>query len=309
MSLAYCVPPAELYRYRLYRRSAQTRVAEFVYHHTTATFHESRSSTEDGAKPSRELLSDKERQTAELTLHGLPVAPILSVVRRGTGEPLEAFLHLSDVIFCKPRHGFQGRGAFRARRELDNTVIEMLEDGTRLDGDEAAAQWAELLLNDDMVIQRRLSIHPDFADVATADDIVTVRYISERTPDEASGIDCYCATLELPVGRAADTGHTNYVILQVDGLSGRVLGYRRDHLSRESAVAFDEIATRLGQRRVPDWDQICAGSRLAHTLFPGIHAIAWDWAITPDGPLLLEGNSGWGVATPQILKGGLLAQH
>ncbi len=30
--------------------------------------------------------------------------------------------------------------------------------------------------------------------------------------------------------------------------------------------------------------------------------------ITPQGPRLLEGNSGWGTATPQMLIGGLLAQ-
>jgi hypothetical protein len=158
-----------------------------------------------------------------------------------------------------------------------------------------------------MLIQRRLSIHPALADVATADDIVTVRYISERVTGEASGVACYCATLELPAERAADTGQSNYIVLEVDEPSGRILGYRRDYLSRESAVAFDQIETRLGERHVPDWDKLCSGSRLAHRFFPGIHAIAWDWAITPDGPLLLEGNSGWGVATPQILKGGLLA--
>jgi len=40
---------------------------------------------------------------------------------------------------------------------------------------------------------------------------------------------------------------------------------------------------------------------------PGIDAIAWDWGVTRAGALLLEGNAGWAVATPQLPEGGLPA--
>jgi hypothetical protein len=43
-------------------------------------------------------------------------------------------------------------------------------------------------------------------------------------------------------------------------------------------------------------------------MFPDVWAIAWDWVITPSGPVLLEGNSGWGTATPQMIQGGFLAK-
>jgi hypothetical protein len=47
-------------------------------------------------------------------------------------------------------------------------------------------------------------------------------------------------------------------------------------------------------------------SERAHAVFPDVWAIAWDWVLTPEGPVLLEGNSGWGTTLPQRLEGGLL---
>jgi hypothetical protein len=57
---------------------------------------------------------------------------------------------------------------------------------------------------------------------------------------------------------------------------------------------------------VPHWQALVAASLAAHRQFPDVCAIAWDWIITPEGPLLLEGNTGWGTATPQLILGGFL---
>lgn len=58
---------------------------------------------------------------------------------------------------------------------------------------------------------------------------------------------------------------------------------------------------------LPDWPALVASSHHAHARLPGVWAIAWDWVLTPDGPVLLEGNAGWGVSAPQLLNGGFLA--
>ncbi len=321
VSQGYCVPPSDVYRFRLYRPGSRARAPEFVYPHTAAAFHHRRNSAADGARASSELLADKELQTAELTRLGIPMVPILAVARRGTGEALGS--HADDPaarFFCKPRHGSAGRGAFAARGEGDTIVVETFH-GVRLTGPEAAAHWARLLDDDDMLVQLRLSTHPHLADLATADDVVTVRYISERRPP-GDGVACYCATLELPAGRRGSARRPAYVVLEVDAESGAIMGVPDDRLpddrlpddrlpddrqAGDLGRRYCDVLARLGERRVPGWDEIRRGSHLAHTRFPGIHAIAWDWAVTPSGPLLLEGNGGWGVSTPQILKGGLLA--
>lgn len=57
---------------------------------------------------------------------------------------------------------------------------------------------------------------------------------------------------------------------------------------------------------VPRWHELADYTHQAHATFPDIRAIAWDWVITPAGPVLLEGNVGWGAAMPQLMLGGFL---
>lgn len=311
LSAAYCVPPFEAYRYRLYRAADRSRVGDLVYDHTTAAFHATRNSVPAGAKASLQVLADKERHTATLAGLGVPVAPILAVVRRGTDERLEAHVPAGGACFCKPRHGSRGHGAFAARWDDGTLVVETL-DGRRLGAGEAAAHWARLLDDDDMLVQPLLRTHPALADLATDDDVVTVRYISERGLGPERGetdVGCYCASVELPAGRVGDARRLAYVILEVEPSSGDIKELPREQQSGGTARTCEAVHARLGRRQVPGWDQVRHGSHVAHAQLPGIHAIAWDWALTTVGPRLLEGNAGWGVATPQMLKGGLLGAH
>ena len=42
----------------------------------------------------------------------------------------------------------------------------------------------------------------------------------------------------------------------------------------------------------------------AHGMVPGLHAVAWDLVITPEGSRLQEGVGNWDVVTPQRDMGG-----
>lgn len=308
LSLSYCLPPYEIYRYRLYRAKNRAQVVTLVYDQTLAAFHRGRNDPGDATRQSLFLLGDKELLTAELSSAGVPMAPILTVARRGSGTPLASLVSEGEAVFCKPRHGSGGRGAFTARLSGRVLTVDAV-DGSRYSGAAAEAYWSRLLQDDDMVVQPRLSAHPDVGDLATVDDIVTVRYITERVSPatgDGTGIRCYCATLELPCGTDRMSPWPSYVIVEVDPDSGDILGFPEEYLRGEDIVEYRRVLTQAGHRRVPAMDCIRQASQIAHHSCPGVHAIAWDWAITPDGPLLLEGNSGWAVDTPQQLKGGLL---
>ncbi len=59
--------------------------------------------------------------------------------------------------------------------------------------------------------------------------------------------------------------------------------------------------------RLPGWDHVVDLARRAALATPGIRLAAWEVLLTPEGPVLLEGNLVFGMQTLQTHVGGLLA--
>lgn len=57
--------------------------------------------------------------------------------------------------------------------------------------------------------------------------------------------------------------------------------------------------------KLPYWDEIKQLVIKAHSLIPDVVSIGWDVAITPTGPVLIEGNDNWEITGPQDTMGGL----
>ncbi len=66
---------------------------------------------------------------------------------------------------------------------------------------------------------------------------------------------------------------------------------------------------------IPHWDQVCQNVRAGHQVLGRITTISWDVCVSPNGPVIIEGNSGWGLAAPQaasqspLLRGELLSVY
>ncbi len=57
--------------------------------------------------------------------------------------------------------------------------------------------------------------------------------------------------------------------------------------------------------RIPFWPEVRELAEKAHEQLPDIKSIGWDIAITPTGPVLIEGNDNWELSGPQDMEGGL----
>ena len=66
----------------------------------------------------------------------------------------------------------------------------------------------------------------------------------------------------------------------------------------KSKVVFEGI-------EIPYWEDVKKLVVKAHMLLPEIPTIGWDVAITPDGPILIEGNDNWEITGSQDTFGGL----
>lgn len=57
--------------------------------------------------------------------------------------------------------------------------------------------------------------------------------------------------------------------------------------------------------QLPYWNEVKELVEAAHKQFYNIQSIGWDVAITPNGPILIEGNDNWEIDTPQSIESGL----
>ena len=49
-------------------------------------------------------------------------------------------------------------------------------------------------------------------------------------------------------------------------------------------------------------ENVLSASRDMHNTLPTIDTVAWDWIISDDGPILLEGNSSYSIFVPQLIS-------
>jgi hypothetical protein len=302
-SLGYCIPPAEIYAFGLYKSQSRRDIWSYIFTHELPAFHLWRNAKLNGKKESLSLLQDKYETTKLLAAKGIPMAPLLRIVYRGTSFDMTACLQSYPRLFCKPRHGSQSQDAFiiETKNGQDHVYFFTVINGIQA-LPAAQEQLQKAMTHDDFLIEPFLNNHAAFSVLSTTSDIVTMRVITENNP--RSGIICYSATIEIPNDSQA-AGY-NHIILPIDPASGRLQHFPDQHLPAQVKVRYDAIYQRMDGFIIPYWENIYKSALTAHECFPDIYAIAWDYVATPEGPFLLEGNTGWGTRTPQIISGGLL---
>lgn len=95
------------------------------------------------------------------------------------------------------------------------------------------------------------------------------------------------------------TGGYAVNILKDGTLSGRAIGHR------DSIMVHPNTGLVFDGYKLPYWDEVVELVCCAHEQLPEIKSIGWDVAITPQGPVLIEGNDNWEIGGPQDMEGGL----
>ncbi len=306
LAFTWGIPPYQVYQFGLYRQPE--RALDYIYDHEVPAFQQWRNRARGGTGAGMKMIQDKQVLAEKLGGLGIPVVDSWRVVSRTDAPPALASLLAPDAqVFCKTRSGNRGIGAFSVRWQAGELRGQTFQGHSLEDGEAVEAAWRGLCKRDDALIQPLLENHPALAELAYSEEVITVRYISRWQGQE---ITCLSATLEVPTGRHEKSGHTRYQILPINTESGQLRPFApQGHWSEKltaDANRFWEKAKPIGN--VPDWDALVQFTRHAHSQFTEIDAIAWDWVLTPQGPILLEGNTGWGTATPQIFAGGLLSK-
>jgi len=305
LSLCHCVPPLEIVAFKLYGNPPDRSIWDYVFTHELPAYHIWRSRHLDGNTELSSLLQDKYLSNKKLGETGVPTVPVLAVLPRGSLFDPGSFLKKHPHLFCKPRHGSSSRDSFviSAHDQGGHYTIFSTRNGLKKQIS-SLENIQDALSRDDFLVQPFMVNHHALTELCGATEAVTVRVITEKHP--RYGIRCYCATLEIPIHE--DKAVFFHIMLPIDPDSGRVMPFPHGHLPNTAQTRYDTLLAHMGEFIVPHWPSLADSALKSHIIFPDIYAIGWDYVITSSGPYLLEGNTGWGTKTPQVILGGLIGE-
>lgn len=312
MAILHCIPPEEIYAFRLYGSDRHIKVWNYVFTHEVSSFHRWRDAQKGKTGKSVKILGDKLWSAKILEEHGVPVVPTVNEICRGDHFEPSAGPTPYAWLFLKPRHGSAGRGCFALKKNDKGSDFKVFKTRSGMVTTLTSCSCLfQNLAREPYLVQPLMVNHPDLAQLCGTQDAVTVRVITEAP--NGVPIRAYCAMLEIPspindpcTVRPPGYKHRFHIILPIDMTTGNTTEFPRQNLSLHVAQRYKAMYEQAQDREIPFWDLIWERSLVAHSLFPDIFAIAWDIVITPDGPCLLEGNTGWGTRVPQIINGGMI---
>ncbi|MCL2906278.1 sugar-transfer associated ATP-grasp domain-containing protein [Shewanella fodinae] len=299
LALRWCIPPAAAYRFQLYRYPE--RALEYVYDIEAGAYHRLQSEALGLTKKSLQLLQDKQRLAEKLTPLGITIVDGYPVEFRSTNKLIDT-LAGDGKFFVKTRSGNQGIGAFAVTAK-DGQLQGKTFAGELLPDSKAVERaWQQLLQLDDALIQPLLTNHPALQTLTSADEAITVRVITQWYEQK---LRVFTAFIEVPF---QDIQRTVYSVLPITS-AGAFARHPVEILDEQVAQRANTLwqhAQAIGL--LPFWSQLIEQSMKAHQPFSDVKAIAWDWVLTPQGPTLLEGNTGWGTTMPQLITGPFLSK-
>lgn len=205
--------------------------------------------------------------------------------------------HAPDEFVVKPADGNKGKRVMAFRREADGLV----ELGKGKEPLSAADLYAKLAgpPATKWVIERKLPPHPEIKAMTGSDAVCTARIITLVRPDGTPDVlDSY---FRIVVGETVtdnisdgDTGHVTRNIVASPDLDSGELARAWTVLPDETGIAAAEshpvTSEPVAGFRIPHWQEACELVRRAAIRFLPLRTVGWDVAITPSGPVLIEGN-------------------
>ena len=243
-------------------------------------------------------IRDKRQFTAWCAEHGLPAVPVLVEWARGQvvydtrpGGALPA-----DDLFSKPPDATYGSGA--ARWAYDGRGGYVGRDGRPRSADALAAELAAASLEGTargrkrshrMLLMPCLRNDPRLAPL-TNGALCTVRIVTYRRPGGRA--EFLVATYKMAAGDApADNFHFGGMLAPVDPATGRLgPALRQQGKALTPVERHPDSGAVIEGFQLPHWEAARALALRAHDAARAVPAFGWDVALTPDGPVLIEGN-------------------
>ncbi|MGF1611954.1 MAG: sugar-transfer associated ATP-grasp domain-containing protein [Kiloniellales bacterium] len=254
------------------------------------------------------LTEDKSVFYSHCRACGLPAPELYAVFGRRLGwtaqgealrceEVWAGFLKAlhSDEIVIKPSAGVYGRGIRLLRRDGEQWIDQ---NGHRLSPRDLVALLRRDEHYDSFVIQQWIHSHPALRILSNTDYLQTVRIVTAFSAD--GEVELLIGNFKIIAGNASTdnyaagrTGNLMADILLDSGRLGVVMGLGEGGLYQKEHAIHPITGRRFAEFELPYWRESCELARRAARHFLPLLTVGWDIAVTPEGPLLIEGNASW----------------
>jgi hypothetical protein len=240
--------------------------------------------------------ADFARFCAEAGIRGVPSLARIRKGRIAWSDQAQPALQHDFFVKLEDGKGARGAGLYeylpgRGHR-TPSGAVETTEAVLR-----ALAQRS--MKEEGLLLQPRLVNHPDFSDLAEQ-SLIAIRVIT--CMDIVGNVTVAYAMLRV-LGVLEPRWRTRVEfaapINLTTGTLGRFTGDKGEMATRWSDRHLVQRHVRVAGRVVPHFDAILAAATQAHQACGDRFIVGWDIACTPDGPVILEGNSYPDIEYPQ----------
>jgi hypothetical protein len=197
-------------------------------------------------------------------------------------------------FFAKPDNEYGGRGIIRG--QVANGRVTFSERTMSIDN-----FAAELLTHKQYyIITEAVEQHAEMA-ALFPETVNTVRVITMRDPDDGTGfVAAACQRVGSMTSGLVDNFSQYGMSFDIDLETGTI----REGRFRDGSKVTNhpDTGTPITGRRIPFWHDILDDCLRAFARCPKIQYVGWDVIVSPQGPVVLEGNSNAEVRTVQCHK-------
>jgi Sugar-transfer associated ATP-grasp len=240
--------------------------------------------------------------------------------RLGNREELRALLEelRPESLVIKPVGGIMGHGVM-ILGELqygNGTVTAVTSNGQALSFDEIAGKLdtppavhyrmrSYQLDLPGYLLQARLNQHP-FLNAIAPYTTNTVRVVTFLDADNEVHVHFSIVRVGRQ-GSTADNWDRGGISIAVDpatGVLGR--GVLKPKYGSQRVESHPDTGVRFAGLQMPFWKEVLDLCSRAARVTPNLRSVGWDVALTPDGPVIIEGNPDWDLPMVQVHTDGLL---
>ena len=289
LALRHSIPPLEYVLYRFEEPARRARMHDYLYWNDLP----GQAALCRRAGADNRDVQDKSRFAEICVAHDLPCVETLAVFENGQQTfPHEPFVPTRPELWTK---ALRLKGAAGGARWTREGRLYRDAAGRKLTPDELASEFRKA----DCLVQPFVENHPAIA-AASNGALASLRIVTGT--DGKGATDYVTSLLALPHGSNASS--VAALLCSIDPHTGLI---RRAAMPDGTEVTHHPDTGRpLPGLAIPFWqesnDLVLAAHAAAFAKFP---FLGWDVALTAEGPLLLETNSGWGALFHQMIDGPL----